>query len=230
MSTYQEEPIMKEILDLQKKNNHMNGKTGKQKASYCLGLEAGNGLKMQFDDLDSTILLEGFTDAISGKEPKISREEFQTTMQILKEQVEQQQKAYISQMAQTNKKEGESFLSDNKQKEGVITLPSGLQYEYIKKGEGSSPSLTDTVTVHYKGTFIGGDVFDSSYQRQQPQIFPVNRVIPGWSEALQLMHVGDILRLCVPSYLAYGENGFPPHIEPNTVLIFEMELLGINET
>lgn len=207
----------------------LESKSNKEKASYCIGLEAGNSIRMQFDDIDLELLLNGFQDAIKQTKPKISKEEFQSIMNLLRQQVEQQQKAYISQMAVQNKKAGEEFLAKNKEQEGIHTLPSGLQYKILESGEGPSPLLTDFVTVHYSGNFITGKVFDSSYEREKPHVFPVNRVIAGWAEALQLMKVGDKWQLFIPSYLAYGEAGFPPHIEPNTTLIFEMKLLGINE-
>ncbi len=218
---------MEETLDL--KMSTLSGKTGKQKASYCIGLEAGNGIRSQFEDIDFELLINGFQDAIRQNAPKISREEFQTTMNLLKQQMEEQQKTFISQMAQTNKKTSEEFLAKNKMVPDVHTMPSGLQYKVLEVGEGACPQLTDFVKVHYKGSFIDGTLFDSSYERDKPQVFPVNRVIAGWAEALQQMKVGDKWQLFVPSYLAYGEAGFPPHIEPNTLLIFEMQLLGINE-
>jgi len=131
-------------------------------------------------------------------------------------------------IAEQQKKQGETFLAENKNKEGVVTLPSGLQYKVLKEGKGPHPKLVDTVLVHYKGEFIDGRVFDSSSERGKPHHFTVNQVIPGWSEALQLMNVEAKWRLFVPSYLAYGERGFQREIPPNTTLIFEMELLAIN--
>lgn len=216
---------MKETLDL----NPSQLKTGKEKASYCLGLDAGNSIKMQFNDIDLNLLLQGFQDALHQNAPKVTQKEFQATMSALQEQVQQQQKAYIAQLAQSNKRTAEEFLTKNKAQPNVTTLTSGLQYEVLESGSGASPTLTDIVSVHYKGTFIDGTVFDSSYERNKPQVFPVNRVIAGWSEVLQLMKVGDKWKVFIPPYLAYGEAGFPPHIEPNTLLIFEMELLSINE-
>jgi FKBP-type peptidyl-prolyl cis-trans isomerase FklB len=126
-----------------------------------------------------------------------------------------------------NKKEGEAFLAENKKKEGVKTLPSGLQYKVIKEGTGKSPKATDKVSTHYRGTLIDGTEFDSSYKRGQPATFPVNGVIPGWTEALQLMKVGSKWQLFIPSKLAYGERGAPPVIGPYSVLIFTVELLAI---
>jgi len=127
-----------------------------------------------------------------------------------------------------NLAEGEKFLNANKKKSGVVTLPDGLQYKIIKTGNGVKPSKTDTVTVHYRGTFINGKEFDSSYKHGQPISFPVNGVIPGWTEALQLMNVGSKWELFIPANLAYGAYGMPGAIEPNKTLIFEVELLGVN--
>lgn len=202
--------------------------TGKEKASYCLGLDAGNSLRMQFSDLDIDLLLTGFQDAIKRNRPRVSEQEFQNIMNSVKQQVQAQQKAYVAQMAQKNKKQGEKFLEDNKYNDGVEVTASGLQYIVLSSGSGAKVQATDFVKVHYKGAFTDGTVFDSSYERGEPAVFPVDRVISGWSEALQLMNVGTKLKIFVPGYLAYGEAGFPPHIEPNKLLTFEMELLEIN--
>jgi len=218
---------MSEVIDFIPET--LSDRSNKEKASYCIGLEAGNSIRMQFSDLDINLLRTGFEDAIRRNRPRLTEAEFQGVMGSLKQQIQAQQKAYISQLAQTNKKNAETFLEQNKQKEGIHTLSSGLQYRVIEEGSGTSPLLTDIVKVHYKGTFMDGTVFDSSYQRNQPQVFPVDRVIPGWSEILQLMKVGSKLQVFIPPYLAYGEAGFAPHIEPNKLLIFEMELLAINE-
>ncbi|MDA8100356.1 MAG: FKBP-type peptidyl-prolyl cis-trans isomerase [Nitrospiraceae bacterium] len=131
--------------------------------------------------------------------------------------------------AEKNLKEGEAFLAANAKKEGVKTLPSGLQYEVIKEGTGKKPAATDTVTVHYKGTLINGMEFDSSYKRNQPSTFPLNRVIPGWTEGVQLMKEGSKYRLFIPSHLAYGSRGAGGLIGPNATLIFEVELLSIQK-
>jgi len=203
-------------------------KTNKEKASYCLGLEAGKGLKNQFADLDLNALSQGFQDALTNVPPQLTPEEIRTVIMALRQQVEIQQRQFIAKLAQENKKAGEAFLTENKSKEGVKALPSGLQYKILKSGTGPSPTLLDTVTAHYKGSFIDGRVFESSYERGQPQVFPLNRVIPGWSEALQLMKVGDKWQIFIPAYLAYGEGGFGQEIGPNMTLVFEMELLGIN--
>ena len=137
-------------------------------------------------------------------------------------------KALLQQKQNDNMKTGEEFLAENAKKEGVVSLPSGLQYEVIKKGTGTkSPAATDTVTVHYKGTTIDGAEFDSSYSRGSPTSFPLNRVIPGWTEGVQLMKVGDTYRFYIPSDLAYGEQGAGGSIAPNSALIFDVELIEI---
>lgn len=204
-------------------------KTTKEKVSYCIGLETGKNLKQQFADMDVQLLHEGFQDGLSDSSPKLTPEEIRSILVALRNQVETQQKQYIAHMAEDNKKQGDAFLSLNKQKDGVVALASGLQYKVITSGSGEKPTLFDTVTIHYKGTFIDGRVFDSSLDRGEPATFPLNRLIAGWSEALQLMQVGDKWQLFVPSYLAYGEQGYGPEIGPNSTLVFEVELLGINQ-
>lgn len=200
----------------------------KEKVSYCIGLETGRNLKRQFTDMDFELLEKGFLDALSDANPRLGQEEVQSIMQALRQQIEQQQKQFVAKLSEQNRKLGEEFLEKNKKKEGVVTLTSGLQYKALETGTGAKPGPLDVVTVHYRGTFIDGRIFDSSYERGKPQTFPVNRVIPGWAEALQLMHVGDKWQICIPHYLAYGEMGFGNEIGPNTTLVFEMELLEIN--
>lgn len=199
----------------------------REKVSYCIGLETGKNLKQQFMDMDVSLLLNGLQDGLNEATPKLKNEEIESILQALRHQIESQQKEFINQMAEHNKASGESFLAGNRHKTDIHTTASGLQYRILKKGIGHSPKLLDVVTVHYQGAFLDGRVFDSSYQREKPSSFPVNRVIPGWSEALQLMQTGDKWQLFIPSYLAYGEIGFGNEIGPNSVLVFEMELIGI---
>jgi FKBP-type peptidyl-prolyl cis-trans isomerase FklB len=201
----------------------------REKVSYCIGLETGKNLKRQFSDMDFDLLQKGFEDGLSGGAAKLSNEEIQSIMQALRQQVEQQQRQYFAKVSENNRTEGETYLDENRQKEGVQVLKSGLQYKVIQAGTGPKPTPTDVVSVHYRGSFINGAIFDSSYERGKPQVFPVNRVIPGWSEALQHMQVGDKWQIVVPHYLAYGEAGFGNEIGPCTTLVFEMELLGINQ-
>lgn len=203
-------------------------KTTKQKVSYCIGLETARNLLRQFTDMDLKLLEDGFKDAIANTTPKLEQNEVQSIMQALRQQVDQQQKQFITKLSEDNRKEGEVFLLANKEKEGVVTLNSGLQYKVLSPGTGPKPTAVDVVSVHYRGSFIDGRIFDSSYERGKPHAFPVNRVIAGWSEALQLMRVGDKWQIFIPHYLAYGEAGFGNEIGPCTTLIFEMELLGIN--
>jgi FKBP-type peptidyl-prolyl cis-trans isomerase FklB len=203
-------------------------KDSREKASYCIGLETGKQLREQFKEMDVQFLAEGLQDGFSHTEPKLSQDEIKAVLTAIRQQVEMQQKQFIAKIASDNKKRCEEYLEKNKKHEGVVTLPSGLQYKVLNKGKGESPSLLDVVSVHYCGYFIDGKEFESTYQRDKPQTFPVNRVIPGWAEALQQMKVGDKWRIFIPSYLAYGEMGYGPEIEPNMALIFDMELLAIN--
>ena len=207
-------------------------KTTKEKVSYCIGLETGRNLKHQFAEMDFQCLLEGFQVAISGGDPKLNQEEVHSILNALKNQVQTQQRQQFTKIAEENKKQSEAFLTENKNKEGVVALPSGLQYKVLNKGQesGARPTPLDVVKINYRGTFIDGRVFDSSYQRGEPVVFPLNRVITGWSEVVQLMHIGDKWQVFIPPYLAYGEAGFGPEIGPNVALIFEIELLEINPT
>jgi len=160
---------------------------------------------------------------------KPGKEMREAVLKLTPQQIEQQQRQYFAKVSEQNKTEGETYLEENKQKDGVRVLKSGLQYKVLQAGNGDKPTPVDVVSVHYRGSFINGSIFDSSYERGKPQVFPVNRVIPGWSEALQHMQVGDKWQIVVPHYLAYGEAGFGNEIGPCTTLIFEMELLGIND-
>jgi FKBP-type peptidyl-prolyl cis-trans isomerase FklB len=157
-------------------------------------------------------------------------EDMQAVMQSFQQTVMEQQQAKRQQAAGANAEAGEAFLNENKTKEGVKTTESGLQYKVITEGTGATPTETDTVVTHYTGTLINGEVFDSSYKRNNPATFPVNGVIPGWTEALQMMKVGSKWKLFIPSELAYGEQGAGANIGPNEVLIFDIELLEIKDT
>ena len=195
----------------------------KDKVSYSVGVNVGGNLKTQGQDLNPDALLAGLKDALSGKQPAMSDKEMQETMEAWSKQMEDKQKA----MGEKNVAEGVKFLAENKSKSGVKTTASGLQYKVIKEGSGAQPKVTDTVSVNYRGTLINGTEFDSSYKRGQPATFPVNRVIPGWTEALQLMKVGSKYQLFIPSSLAYGERAASAEIAPNSTLIFEVELLEV---
>ncbi|MBQ8530316.1 MAG: FKBP-type peptidyl-prolyl cis-trans isomerase [Parabacteroides sp.] len=191
------------------------------KISYALGLSIGNNFQNSgINNLQVEDFVKGVNDVLSGAQPVISYDE---AKQIINEFFMNLQK----QKLELNKKAGEEFLTINKGKAGVVTLPSGLQYQVLQKGEGAKPTATDKVKCHYHGTLINGTVFDSSVQRGQPAVFGVSQVIPGWVEALQLMPVGSKWRLFIPSELAYGEHGAGDAIEPNSTLIFDVELLDI---
>jgi FKBP-type peptidyl-prolyl cis-trans isomerase len=199
----------------------------KQKTSYAIGLDIATSLKRQELDVDAKALAAGIADGFAGK-PALTEQEMKAAIMDLQKsamaRAEEKQKAG----AEKNLKAGEDFLAANAKKDGVKTTASGLQYKVIKAGTGASPKPTDTVKVHYTGKLVDGTVFDSSVERGTPATFPVKGVIPGWTEALQLMKVGDKWQLVIPAKLAYGEDG-PGPIGPNSTLIFEVELLGIEK-
>ena len=191
------------------------------KISYALGLSIGNNFQNSgINNLQVEDFVKGLNDVLSGAQPVISYDE---AKQVINEYFMNLQK----QKLELNKKAGEEFLAINKEKAGVVTLASGLQYQVLQNGEGVKPTASDKVKCHYHGTLINGTVFDSSVQRGQPAVFGVSQVIPGWVEALQLMSVGSKWRLFIPSELAYGEQGAGDVIEPNSTLIFDVELLEI---
>lgn len=201
----------------------------KDKVSYAIGLDIGTKLKAQSVEVNTATLLRGLDDGYSGAAPLMTDNDVRVTLMDLQKHLmaKQQERAKIQ--GEKNKKEGEGFLAANAKKEGVKTLPSGLQYKVLKEGNGPVPKATDTVETNYRGTLIDGTEFDSSYKRGTPATFPVNAVIPAWTEALQLMKVGSKWQLFVPSNLAYGERGAGREIGPNATLVFEVELLGIKE-
>jgi len=200
------------------------------KASYSIGSQLGSQVAQAKDMIDQDALILGFKDSMDGKELQINAEEMQKVMQTFQQAMLEKQQSKQNALKETNKAEGDKFLAENKSKEGVKTTTSGLQYKVLKKGSGEAPKLTDTVVTHYSGTLINGKVFDSSYKRNSPATFPVNGVIKGWTEALQLMEVGSKWQLFIPAELAYGERGAGADIGPNQVLIFEIELLEIKKS
>ncbi len=200
----------------------------KDKVSYSIGMDIGNNLKRQSIDVDPDLLAKGVKDVLAGGETLLSFEEAREALVALQQELREQAIERRKQDAERNRKEGEAFLAENRTKEGVVTLPSGLQYKILRSGDGASPTATDTVETNYRGTLISGMEFDSSYKRGQTAVFPVNGVIAGWTEALQLMKVGDMWQLFVPPELAYGERGAGP-IGPNATLIFDVELLSIKQ-
>jgi len=199
--------------------------TQKQKVSYSIGLDIGNNFKQNAIDIDADKLLLGIKDALSGAKPKLTEEEIRAVMM----QFQQDRQSAQSKVGAANLEKGKKFLEANKKKPGVVVLPDGLQYKIITQGKGSKPSATDKVTVNYKGTLIDGTEFDSSYKRGQPASFPVNGVIKGWTEILQLMPVGSKWEVYIPAELAYGERGAGGSIGPNETLIFTIELLSIDK-
>lgn len=196
----------------------------------------GSRFKMDELELNLEIFQEGIKDGFTGSKQLLNEEETQEIMMAMQQKMMAKKRAErMRQMeerekqSETNKEKGTKFLEENKAKEDVVTLKSGLQYQILKKGTGASPKATDTVKCHYKGTTIDGKEFDSSYKRGEPATFALNRVIKGWTEGLQLMKEGGKWRFFIPSELAYGERGSGPNIGPNEVLIFEVELLGIEK-
>jgi FKBP-type peptidyl-prolyl cis-trans isomerase FklB len=195
----------------------------KDKASYSIGLNIGTNFKKQNVELNPDALLAGVKDAIGGKKPALNESEVREVMNTWSKELAEKQKA----MADKNAADGKKFLDENKKKEGIKTTASGLQYKSLKEGNGPQPKAADTVTVDYRGTLIDGTEFDSSYKRGQPATFPLNGVIKGWTEGLQLMKVGSKYQFFIPSDLAYGPRAMGPDIAPNSTLIFEVELKGI---
>jgi len=201
--------------------------TTKEKQSYSLGADIGGKLRNQPIDIDADMLAQGLKDAFSKGKLLLTEQEIKETLAGLQKELMEKQAERTKQLSEKNKKEGEAFLAANKTKEGVKTLPSGLQYKVIKDGTGKTPKGEDTVVTNYRGTLIDGTEFDSSYKRGQPATFPVKGVIPGWTEALQLMKEGSKWELFIPSNLAYGERGAGNTIGPNATLIFEIELISV---
>lgn len=199
-------------------------KTPAQKASYGIGLNMGKSLAQEgMDDLDSKAVALGIEDAVGKKDQKLKDEELVEAFSALQKRSEER----LAKMSEEASAAGKKFLEENGKKDGVVTTASGLQYQIIKKADGAQPKPTDVVTVHYEGKLIDGKVFDSSVERGSPIDLPVGGVIPGWVEGLQLMHVGEKVKLFIPSDLAYGAQSPSPAIPANSVLVFDLELLGI---
>jgi FKBP-type peptidyl-prolyl cis-trans isomerase FklB len=211
-------------------------KTQKEKTSYAVGVNIGNGLKRQQLPVDPAILARGLRDAMNGAKLALTDDEMkavltqlQTEMRAKQQEMMAKQQAAAKEEGAANRKEGETFLAANKSKEGVVTLPDGLQYKILKQGNGPKPTASDTVTCDYRGTLINGTEFDSSYKRGHPESFPVSGVIKGWTEALQLMPVGSKWQLWIPADLAYGDTPRGGGIQPGDTLIFEVELISIKD-
>ncbi len=203
--------------------------TFQDKLSYSMGLDMGGYLQGIGQELDFGRLQQGLKDGFEGNKALMSPEEMQVIQQKFAGIMKAKQEADMKSLQQRNKKAGDAFLAENKTKAGVVVTDSGLQYQVIKEGTGSQPSSEDTVKVHYKGTTIDGTVFDDSNKRGVPATFGVSQVIPGWSEALLLMKEGASYHVVIPPSLAYGEQGVPPMIEPNSVLVFDVDLISIEK-
>ncbi len=202
--------------------------TAEKRVSYGMGVGLGQRLKQETFSLDVDVFAQGVKDAVGDGEQLMTQEEIMKEMQAFQQQQIAKQQQEMEQLAEKNKAEGEAFLAENSEKDGVVTTESGLQYQVISEGDGPTPSATDTVEVHYAGTLLDGTEFDSSYKRGETVSFPVNGVIPGWTEALQLMPVGSHWKLFIPADLAYGPGGTGGGpIGPNATLIFEVELKSI---
>lgn len=202
-------------------------KTEDDRVNYSVGYQIGGDFKRKGVELNPQALVQGIEDVLDGTEPLMTTDEIRTTLVALKKRIMAAQREKSAQAAAQNT-EAVAFLAENAAKDGVEILPSGLQYKVMKEGSGVMPGSTDKVTVHYRGTLVDGTEFDSSYSRNKPATFGVNRVIPGWTEALQLMHVGDKWQLFIPANLGYAERGAGSKIPPNSTLIFEVELLSVN--
>jgi len=206
----------------------MNLSSHKEQVSYIIGRDLARNFSQQGLDLDIDVLATSLKEALAGQPSRLSQEQAEAAMRKLQEQFEENEPQQDETVSSNNKAEGEAFLAENKNKPGVTTLPSGLQYEVLTEGTGKKPGPRSQVTTHYHGTLINGNVFDSSYQRGQPATFGVNQVIAGWTEALQLMPEGSKWRLYIPSDLAYGKRGAGRDIGPDSTLVFDVELLKVN--
>ena len=207
-----------------------------QKQAYGLGASIGMYMQRNLEEherlglaLEKELIVRGFVDSINDKSV-MEQEEITTLLTKLDETMKAKQQEIAVQEAEASLATGQKFLEDNAKKEGVMVTESGIQYVVLVEGEGDKPAATDTVKVHYKGTFLNGETFDSSYDRGEPAVFPLNRVIRGWTEGVQLMSVGSKFKFTIPSDLAYGPNGNPPRIPGNSVLEFEIELLEIQKS
>lgn len=203
-------------------------KTKLDSVAYSIGMQLGGSLKQDNITINPDILRAGVADALNGT-PVLTENEMASVMQSLSAELQAKQKEEMAKQAEEALAKGEAFLAENKNKEGVITTASGLQYQVITEGTGASPVATDTVEVHYEGTLLDGTVFDSSVQRGEPVSFPLDRVIPGWTEGVQLMKEGGKYKFFIPSNLGYGERGAQGAIGPNETLIFEVELLEVRK-
>ena len=201
--------------------------TPKDKVSYAIGLNMGRGMKKDAVEVEPSIVARGIKDGLAGGKTLLTEDEVKAALVALQGDVQKRQEESMAQLGEVNKKTGDAFLAQNKTKDGVVTLPDGLQYKILTQGTGPKPTAKDSVVCNYRGTLIDGKEFDSSYKRGQPATFPVGQVIPASTEALQLMPVGSKWQLFIPAELAYGTRSPSPDIGPNATLIFEVELISI---
>jgi len=197
--------------------------------SYTIGFQMGADFRKHNLTLDPEMIADGIRDGLSGAEPKLSEEDMKARLSELQSRITKAKQEEMEEQSARNLAEGEAFLAENGKKEGVVILASGLQYQVLQEGEGESPKLTDRVTVNYRGTFIDGKEFDSSYSRGKPATFGLDRVIKGWTEGVQLMKPGAKWRLFIPPKLAYGDRSSGARIPPNSTLIFEIELISVDQ-
>jgi FKBP-type peptidyl-prolyl cis-trans isomerase FklB len=202
-------------------------KSHQDSVSYCIGLDIGKTLQQQMIEVNPELVARGIEERLKGVTPKLTDDQVKSILSALQEEMMTKHNEKAKMQGEQNKKEGASFLSENTKDKDVVVLPSGLQYKVITMGTGKKPRADQTVTVNYAGTLLDGTEFDSSYKRGEPATFPVNGVIKGWTEALQLMPVGSKWKLFIPASLAYGEGGAGGVIGPNATLIFDVELLAI---
>ena len=203
--------------------------TEQQKVSYSLGVDVGSSLRQQGLDIQPDLFVRGFRDGLTGAQPLLTEQQRMQTLMAFQQKLRQERQQEQAQAAESNLQNAKEFLEENKDEEGIKTTESGLQYKVVEEGTGQSPVAEDTVRVHYRGTLLNGSEFDSSYSRGEPTEFQVGQVIPGWREAVKMMKVGGHWKLWVPPDLAYGEQGVPPAIGPNELLIFDVKLLDIVE-
>ena len=209
------------------KDRKVELETFNDKISYVLGMDIGSSLRQTGTEIDFDVMYKGIEDSFNDRELMLGPEETETLKQEFSQKLQQDYEKRAKETGEKNLAEGEAFLDENNKKEGVVTTESGLQYKVMVEGDGALPASTDKVKVHYRGTLIEGKEFDSSYSRGEPVSFQLDSVIPGWVEGLQLMKVGSKYQFFIPSVLAYGEREVGPDIGPNSTLIFEVELLGI---
>ena len=201
----------------------------RERASYAIGVDIANNIEQMQDDIDLDVLIQGLRDALSERDPRMDQEEMSQVLQEFFAQAQEDNAQRQREAMETNQQEGAAFLAANRSKEGVTETPSGLQYEILTQGDGPLPDSTNVVSVHYEGRLLDGKVFDSSYERGEPATFPLSGVIAGWTEGVQLMNVGSKFRFYIPGGLAYGERGRGADIGPNATLIFDVELLAIEQ-